>query len=259
MFLVAAPSAFGAVVFAALLGGVLGWWPLAAWARRNRVPPVTALHATDSGAVTVPARPATAPEVDPGDSQAASGQPSSEWSASGRGLSSACATAAGIGWGLVVWRLGLDPVLPAVLVFVAAGAVLAIVDLIEHRLPNRVLGPASVAVAALLALAAAVTVDWRALLGAGAGGAVMFAAYLLVALLSPAAMGMGDVKLAGLIGLVLGWFGVDAWLIGLAGAFVIGGVVAAVALILRRVTLRGSLPFGPSMLAGALIAVLVAG
>ena len=72
-------------------------------------------------------------------------------------------------------------------------------------------------------------------------------------------MGMGDVKLALVIGLLLGWFGLNAWLIGLLAAFIVGGVIALVALALRRVTLRGSIPFGPSMLAGALIALLVVG
>jgi hypothetical protein len=70
---------------------------------------------------------------------------------------------------------------------------------------------------------------------------------------------MGDVKLALVIGLLLGWFGLNAWLIGLLAAFVVGGLVALVALLLRRVTLRGSIPFGPSMLAGALVALLVVG
>ena len=48
-------------------------------------------------------------------------------------------------------------------------------------------------------------------------------------------------------------------MIGLLAAFIVGGVIALVALALRRVTLRGSIPFGPSMLAGALIALLVVG
>ena len=61
------------------------------------------------------------------------------------------------------------------------------------------------------------------------------------------------------IGLLLGWFGLNTWLIGLLAAIVVGGVMAIVALVLKRVTLRGSIPFGPSMLAGALIAVLFVG
>jgi leader peptidase (prepilin peptidase)/N-methyltransferase len=87
----------------------------------------------------------------------------------------------------------------------------------------------------------------------------MFAVYLLLAIISPSSMGMGDVKLALIIGLLLGWFGLTAWLVGLLAAFVVGGVIALVALALRRVTLRGSIPFGPSMLMGALLAVLFVG
>ena len=94
------------------------------------------------------------------------------------------------------------------------------------------------------------------LLWAFGGGVVMFTVYFLLALISPSAMGMGDVKLAALVGLVLGWFGLAVWLIGLLAAFVVGGVIAIIALVLRRVTLRGSIPFGPSMLVGALAAVL---
>ena len=87
----------------------------------------------------------------------------------------------------------------------------------------------------------------------------MFAVYFVLALISPKSMGMGDVKLALVIGLLLGWFGLNAWLIGLLAAFIVGGLIAIVALLLRRVTLKGSIPFGPSMLAGALIALLVVG
>jgi leader peptidase (prepilin peptidase)/N-methyltransferase len=61
------------------------------------------------------------------------------------------------------------------------------------------------------------------------------------------------------IGLLLGWFGLNAWLIGLLAAFIVGGLIAIVALVLRRVTLRGSIPFGPSMLVGAFIALLLVG
>lgn len=160
-------------------------------------------------------------------------------------------------WGLLVWVLGPVAALPAVLVFAAAATVLAIVDVLEQRLPNAVVGPAFGAVAVLLAAASAVTGDWIALAWAGLGSAVMFAVYLVAALISPAAMGMGDVKLAGLIGLLLGWFGLEVWLAGLLGGFVLGGLAAIGGLVLRKVTLSGSIPFGPSMLAAALLAVLI--
>ncbi|WP_350347951.1 A24 family peptidase [Agromyces sp. G08B096] len=207
------------VLIAAVLGGALGWWPLASWAARS-------MHGDRMPLATIR-------------------------------LVSAATTA--VVWGVVVWRVGLEPVLPAVLAFTAASTVLAIVDLAEQRLPNRVIVPTLAVVAALLAGASAVTGAWLPLVWALLGGAAMFAAYLLLALVSPASMGMGDVKLAGVIGMLLGWFGLNAWLIGLAGAFVIGGAIAIIALALGRVTLRGSIPFGPSMLAGALVAVLLVG
>ena len=97
------------------------------------------------------------------------------------------------------------------------------------------------------------------LLWALAGGAAMFAVYFVLALISPSSMGMGDVKLALVIGLLAGWFGLSPWLVALLAAFVIGGLVSLVALALKRVTLRGSVPFGPSMLAGALVAVMLEG
>src|SRR4029450_13613592 len=93
------------------------------------------------------------------------------------------------------------------------------------------------------------TGDWISLLWAVAGAMAMFAVYFLLALIAPSSMGMGGVKLPLVIGLLLGWFGLNAWLIGLLAAFVVGGVIALIALALRRVTMRGSIPFGPSCVA----------
>ncbi|HEY9424669.1 MAG TPA: prepilin peptidase, partial [Microterricola sp.] len=104
--------------------------------------------------------------------------------------------------------------------------------------------------------AAAITGDWGSLLGAVLGAVALFALYFLLALISPSGIGMGDVKLAALVGLVLGSAGWGVWVSGALAGFVVGGLVSIVALLLRRVTLRGSLPFGPPMLAGAYIAVL---
>lgn len=210
-----------AVWLAASAGAVLGWWPLAAWARGSLV------GATATTPVTR------------------------------RAVRLVAAVTTAVVWGVIVWRIGVAPPLPALLAFAAAATVLAIVDLVEGRLPNRVVGPALVVVAALLAVASAWSGDWRGLLGAAVGGAAMFAAYLIVALASPAAMGMGDVKFAGLIGMLLGWFGVEAWVLGVIAASVLGGLIAIGALALGHVTLRDSLPFGPSMLCGALLAVLL--
>ncbi len=66
---------------------------------------------------------------------------------------------------------------------------------------------------------------------------------------------MGDVKLAALLGLYLGWLGWDAVVIGAAGGFVVQAVVALCLLATRRIGLRGELPFGPAMLLGAVLAI----
>jgi leader peptidase (prepilin peptidase)/N-methyltransferase len=162
-------------------------------------------------------------------------------------------------FGALVLRFGLSWILPALLVFAAASTVLTLVDLAEKRLPNAVVFPTLGTLAVLLVPATWAVGSWWPLLWTLLGAAAMFAVYFLLALISPSSMGMGDVKLALVVGLLLGWFGLNAWLIGLLGAFVVGGIIALVALALRRVTLRGSIPFGPSMLAGAMIAVLFVG
>jgi leader peptidase (prepilin peptidase)/N-methyltransferase len=147
-------------------------------------------------------------------------------------------------------------VLAPLLVFSAAAVVLAIVDLAEKRLPNAVIGPALIAVAVLFVLTSALTGLWWNLLWALAGSAGMFSLYLVIALI-PGAMGMGDVKLAALIGLTLGWFGLGLWVVGVLLGFVVGGIVAIVALALRAARFKGSIPYGPSMLAGAVVVVVV--
>lgn len=208
-----------AVVVAVVAGAALGWWPLAAWTQRV------------SNGVRMPLRRIR--------------------------IAAAVLTAAG--FGALVLRFGLAPVLPALLAFAAAATVLTLVDLAEKRLPNAVIFPVLGVIAVLLVPATWAAGSWWPLLWALLGSLAMFAVYFVLALVSPSSMGMGDVKLALVIGLLLGWFGLNAWLIGLLAAFVVGGVIALVALALRRVTLRGSIPFGPSMLAGASVAILLVG
>jgi leader peptidase (prepilin peptidase)/N-methyltransferase len=79
----------------------------------------------------------------------------------------------------------------------------------------------------------------------------------VLALISPRSLGMGDVKLAGLLGLFLGWLGWDAVVLGAAAGFIVQAVVALLLLAGRRIGLRGELPFGPSMLVGAALAIFL--
>jgi leader peptidase (prepilin peptidase)/N-methyltransferase len=79
--------------------------------------------------------------------------------------------------------------------------------------------------------------------------------YLVLALIAPSGLGMGDVKLAGLLGLYLGWLGWGAVVLGAMAGFVVQAVVALLLLATRRIGLRGELPFGPAMLAGAALVI----
>ena len=163
------------------------------------------------------------------------------------------AVVTGIAFGVLALRVGADVVLPAFLAVTAAGTAISIVDLREKRIPNRMLLVATPVVVVLLAAGLLLRGEPERLLGVLAGAAAMFALYFLIALIAPAAMGMGDVKLAALLGGALGAAGLTGWLVGLLAAFLIGGIVAVVALIAGRVGWRGSIPFGPWMVAGTVV------
>ena len=151
---------------------------------------------------------------------------------------------------------------PATLALVwAAGAavVLALVDLAAHRLPDRVIYPALAVCAVALTADAALTGTWPALLRAAVAALAAAGVSGGVRLLSPAAMGLGDVKLLGLVGLVLGWFG---WGVLLAGVFLglLTGSLVSVALVgARRAGWRDAVPFGPPLLVGAVLAITIGG
>jgi leader peptidase (prepilin peptidase)/N-methyltransferase len=156
---------------------------------------------------------------------------------------------------LAALRFGLSWQLPAFLSLAGAGVLLAVIDLQHRKLPDRVVRPGIAAGAGLLAVAAVGEHAWPPLLRAGVGAVVLFAVFLLMALISPKSLGMGDVKLAALLGLYLGWLGWGAVVLGAAAGFVVQALVALVLLAARRVKLRGELPFGPAMLLGAALVI----
>jgi leader peptidase (prepilin peptidase)/N-methyltransferase len=160
---------------------------------------------------------------------------------------------------LAVLRFGAAPEVAAYLVAAGAGVLLAVVDLQHRLLPDRVVLPTIATVAVLLGLAAAVDGTVAPLVRALLGGVVLFVVFFGLALLSPASLGMGDVKLAALLGLVLGWLGWPAVLLGALAGFVLQSVLSLGLLATRRIGLKGHLPFGPAMLAGAAVVVALPG
>jgi leader peptidase (prepilin peptidase)/N-methyltransferase len=93
------------------------------------------------------------------------------------------------------------------------------------------------------------------LIRAALGAVVLFVVFFLLVLISPRSIGMGDAKLAALLGLYLGWLGTSVLVLGIAAGFVVQALLALGLLATRRIGLRGELPFGPAMLLGAALVI----
>jgi leader peptidase (prepilin peptidase)/N-methyltransferase len=151
------------------------------------------------------------------------------------------------------FRVGLSWYLAAVLVLAAAGIALAVIDLAHQRLPFVVTGATAALTAALLT-ADAVTRGAGPIPVALASAGVWLAVYGGVWLVTTGrGMGLGDVALAPLLGLTLGWTGWGTSLTGLLGGFVLGAVTGVALLATGLVTRRSRVPHGPFMLAGAAV------
>ncbi len=144
--------------------------------------------------------------------------------------------------------------LVAFLTLAGVSVALALIDLDTHRLPNAIVYPSAVAGIVLLSGSALLAGDPAALLSGGIGMVGLFLVYLVIALAAPRGMGFGDVKLAGVLGLFLGYLGVGPLLVGGFAAFLLGGLFGVALVIVRRGGSRG-IAFGPWMLAGAWIGV----
>lgn len=139
---------------------------------------------------------------------------------------------------------------------------LAAMDLDVHRLPDRIMWPTMGTLALGVTLAALVgggLDPWlRSILAALASGGF----YLILALLSLArgslALGLGDVKLAVVLGGTLGWFGWAETVAGIYAGFLVGGLLAIVLLVARKVSWKGEFAYGPPMMVGALLGLLLA-
>jgi leader peptidase (prepilin peptidase)/N-methyltransferase len=165
------------------------------------------------------------------------------------------AALAAVGCGLGGLGVGAGVALPAYLWFGLAASLLTVIDVQHHRLPNRVVYPTYAAGLLLLALAAVAAGGWPAYLRGLVAMALMYALFLLLALVSPGALGLGDVKLAGLLGLYLGYLGAGRLALGLAAGVLLGAVAAVALLAAGRAGWRTQLAYGPALLAGSVLAV----
>jgi leader peptidase (prepilin peptidase) / N-methyltransferase len=166
-------------------------------------------------------------------------------------------TAIGLG-ALAGIAAGWSAILPADIALVLFATPLTIIDVEWHRLPDRLIGPATLTGATLVALAAAVHGDWSSYLRALAGAGAVFVALFAIGFLAPGAFGFGDVKLGALLGGYLGWVGWSEVFFGLFAAFLIGALVAVVLLATGRAGRKTPIPFGPMLIFGALAVLALA-
>ena len=152
--------------------------------------------------------------------------------------------------------IGLSVLLIPMLWFVAAAIALFMIDIDIRKLPNAIVLSSWLVVGLGLLVTAAALEEWGSLVRAGAGAMVMGGCYFLIALLFPAGMGMGDVKLAVLLGMVLGWFGWPQVLVGFFAGFLLGAVWGLLLMAFRGAGRKTAIPFGPFMILGSFVALL---
>lgn len=157
----------------------------------------------------------------------------------------------------IALRLGTDPALPAYCVLTAGLVVLSVIDVQTHRLPREVTYTTLAIGAPLLVVAALVEDEPQRLVGAGLGGVVATAVFWLGHVLTRGGLGPGDVRLAPLLGVYLGYVSVSTVAVG-----VVAGLLLATVFGIVRLAVRGRnepYPFGPFLAAGTLATLLVVG
>ena len=173
-----------------------------------------------------------------------------------RGLRTMSSLATGVVAALVGGAVGWSPALSFLLYLAPVGVALAVVDWRTRLLPTKLIAPSYLVVVALVLVSAWAEGDRDALFSAGWGWLVAGGLFFALWFVYPRGMGYGDVRLSGILGIVLGYLGWSELLIGIYAGFVVGGV-GGLLLSLLRVVDRKAYPFGPFMLVGAVIGIVL--
>jgi leader peptidase (prepilin peptidase) / N-methyltransferase len=159
-------------------------------------------------------------------------------------------------WAAFALRLGADAALPAYLYLGAVGVALALIDLDVRRLPDVLVLPSYAVGLLLLALPTVVHDEPGTFLRVVLGMVALFGAFFLLVLIYPKGMGFGDVKLAGVLGMYLGYLSWGVLVVGGFFGFLLGALVGGALMLGQRAGRKTAIPFGPFMLLGAFIAIL---
>ena len=171
------------------------------------------------------------------------------------GLVWKAAAAAAVAGALVGAAIGLSWPLVFVSPLVPVGVALALVDWRTRLLPTRVIAPTYVALVPVVLLVGLLDGDPAALVRAGVGWLLAGGFFVLLWVVHPGGLGYGDVRLSGILGIVLGYLGWSQLFWGLWAGFLLGGVGGLVLARLGLVDRRAN-PFGPWMLIGAVLGIL---
>ncbi len=177
--------------------------------------------------------------------------------ASGKGMPYAIEITTAAVFGLLGWRIGLAPLLPAYLYMAVAGVALSVIDLRTQRLPDVLTLPSYIVLLALVAVGGMASRDGAPAVGLILGAVGSFSLYWCFRRMNTA-LGPGDVKASGLVGGILGTIDLHSWVVGIGAGLMLAALYAAAMLISGRGTASTLMPYGPFMFAGCLVAVLAA-
>jgi leader peptidase (prepilin peptidase)/N-methyltransferase len=142
-------------------------------------------------------------------------------------------------------------------VFLVVGGQLSVIDVRSHRLPNRLVVICTAGILALQITYCLAVGTIAALSQAGLTAGKIFASYVLLYLLSSGQLGLGDVKFAIPVGLIIGWFQPDGWLISLLVTFLLAGIVGLIGLFSQKLDKKSNIPLGPLMYLGSILTLLI--
>ncbi|WP_416983165.1 prepilin peptidase [Streptomyces sp. T028] len=152
---------------------------------------------------------------------------------------------------------GIRPELAVWLLLAPAGVLLAVVDVRVQRLPDPLTLPLAAAALALLGAAVLLPEHAGSWTTALLGSLALAAGHLVLHLINPGGLAFGDVKLALGTGAVLGWYGWPTLMLGTFAAFLLGALYGMTLALVGRATRRSTVPFGPFMLTGAFLGLLI--
>ena len=133
------------------------------------------------------------------------------------------------------------------------GARLSIIDFKSHRLPNKLVGWFVAVEILIMGIIEWMASDFARLLTALGVAAATMISYVLLYLFSRGSLGMGDVKFAFPLGLCVGWYSANQWLLAIFVSFLIAGLVSVIGLVTKRMTRKSRLAFGPYMFLGTFL------